>query len=293
MSLYRVTAGVLLAYALMAAPAAQAVPDFTGPWGRNMFNLEPPDTGPGPIINLRRLGSDAGRSVVDGDPIPLVGDYNNPILKPEAAAALRKAGEHSANGHDIPDPSNQCGAYALPYLFTISQGMTMIQRMDDIVILYTQNSQVRRVRMNATHPKDLKPTPMGDSVGHYEGDALVIDTVGMKLMPYTVSDRFGTPQSEAMHVIERYHLIEAKEAQTALDKHASIDGTTGPMVADPHFDKGLRVELTIEDSNIFTAPWRANVSYRRVIRGFNEGACAENNVDVFKTGDLSYVPTAA
>jgi hypothetical protein len=173
------------------------------------------------------------------------------------------------------------------------QGMTMIQRKSDIVILYTQNSQIRRVRLNSTHPRGLKPTPMGDSVGHYEGDTLVVDTVGMRLMPYTISDRFGTPQSEAMHVIERYRFIDATEAQAALDKHANIDGTTGPMVPDPKADRGLRVELTIEDPNIFTAPWHANVSYRRVIRGFNEGACAENNIDVFHTGDLRYVPTAS
>ena len=114
----------------------------------------------------------------------------------------------------------------------------------------------------------------------------------MKLMPYTISDRFGTPQSEAMHVVERYRFIDASEAQAALDRHASVDGTTGPMVADAKASKGLRIELTIDDPNVFTAPWHANVSYRRVIRGYNEGACAENNVDVFRTGDLRYVPTA-
>jgi len=275
------------------AGAADAVPDFTGPWGRNMFNMEPPDNGPGPLINLRRLGADAGRSAVDGDPVPLVGDYNNPILKPEAAAVVKKNGEYSASGHDVPDPSNQCGVYSPPYLFSMQQGMQMLQRKDDIVILYTQNSQVRHVRLNASHARDLKPTLMGDSVGRYEGDTLVIDTVGIKLEPYTVVDRFGTPQSEAMHVVERYQLTDAKEAQAALDKHASVDGTTGLMVPDPYFEKALRVELTVEDPNVFTASWKAKISYRRVIRAYNEGACAENNFDVFHQGDLKLVPTAS
>lgn len=268
-----------------------AIPDFSGPWGRNMFNFEPPDTGPGPIVNLKRLGADAGRSAVDGDPIPLVGDYKNPILKPEAAAVVKRNGEYSQSGHDVPDPSNQCGVYSPPFLFAMQQGMQLIQRKDDIVILYTQNAQVRRVRLNATHPRDLKSVPMGDSIGHYEGDTLVIDTVGVKLEPYTVVDRFGTPQSKAMHVVERYRLIDAKEAQAALDRHVKIVGTTGAMVADPDYDKGLRVELRIEDPNVFTAPWSANVTYRRVIRGFNEGACAENNVDMFHLGD-THIPTA-
>jgi hypothetical protein len=273
------------------AETAAPIPDFSGPWGRNMFNFEAPEKGPGPIVNLKRLGADAGRSVVDGDPIPLVGDYNNPILKPEAAAVVKRNGEYSQSGHDVPDPSNQCGVYSPPFLFAMQQGMQLIQRRDDIVILYTQNAQVRRVRLNAIHPRGLKPQPMGDSIGHYEGDTLVIDTIGVKREPYTVVDRFGTPQSEAMHVVERYRLIDAKEAQRALDRQLGTAGTTGPMVADPDYDKGLRVELLVEDPNVFTTPWSANVTYRRVIRGFNEGVCAENNVDMFHLGD-THVPMA-
>jgi hypothetical protein len=257
-----------------------------------MFNVEPPETGPAPLVNLRRLGKDAGRSVVDGDPIPLVGDYRNPILKPDAAAAVKRNGEYSESGHDVPDPSNQCGIFSPPYLFSIQQGMQMLQGKDEIVILYTQNQQVRHVRLNSRHPSNVKPTPMGDAIGYYEDGTLVIDTIGVKLAPYTVADRFGTPQSEAMHVVERYRLIDAKEAQAALDAHAKIDGTTGPMVADPAYDKALRVELEIDDRNVFTAPWSANVSYRRVIRAWNEGVCAENNVDMLKQGDLKLVPTA-
>jgi hypothetical protein len=258
-----------------------------------MFNLEAPESGPRPIVNLRRLGKDAGRSVVDGDSIPLVGDYNNPILKPEAAAVVKKNGEYSESGHDVPDPSNQCGAYSPPYLFSIQQGMQMLQGKDEIVILYTQNTQVRHVRLNSSHPRNPRPTPMGDSIGRYEGDTLVIDTVGIKLAPYTVADRFGTPQSEAMHVMERYRLIDAAQAQAALDRHAKTVGTTGAMVADPDYDKALRVELQIEDLNIYTAPWTANVSYLRVICAWNEGVCPENNVDMFHTGDLNLVPIAA
>jgi hypothetical protein len=289
----RSIATLLIAPALMCAGSgANAAPDLTGPWGRNMFNFEAPDAGVGPIVNLRRLGTDAGVSAVDGDPVPLVGDYNNPILRPEAAAIVKKNGEYSESGHDVPDPSNQCGAFAPPYLFSIQIGMALVQRKDDIVILYTQGQQVRHVRLNSSHPADLKPTPSGDSIGHYEGDTLIIDTVGIKLLPYTVVDRFGTPQSEAMHVVERYRLIDARQAQAALDRHMSVVGTIGPMPPDPQYDKALRVELTVDDPNIFTAPWSANVTYRRVLRGFNEGVCAENNVDMFHQGDLKLIPKA-
>ena len=282
----------ILVWPVLAAQSAAPIPDLSGPWGRNMFNFEPPDSGPGPIVNLRRQGAEGARSAADGDPIPLVGDYHNPILKPEAAAVVKRNGESSESGHDIPDPSNQCGTYSPPFIFQMQQGMQLIQRKDDIVILYTQNAQVRRVRLNASHPRNLKPSPMGDSVGHYEGDTLVIDTVGVKLEPYTVVDRFGTPQSEAMHVVERYRLIDAKEAQAAIDRQAMSAGITAPMVPDPDYDKGLRLELRIEDPNVFTAPWSAKITFRRVIRGYNEGACAENNVDMFHQGDLRYVPRA-
>jgi hypothetical protein len=294
MSFRRVAAGLVCSIAFASAGSAAditPVPDFSGTWGRNTFNFEAPDKGPGPIVNLRRLGKDKGRTLVDGDPVPLVGDYNNPILRPETAAVVKKNGEYSESGHDVPDPSNQCGAYSPPYLFSISQGFQILRVKDELLILYTQDDQVRHVRLNASHPRDVKPTPMGDAVAHYEGDMLVIDTVGIEVAPYTVADRFGTPQSDAMHVVERYRLIDAKEGKAALDMHTSVEGTTGPIAIDPDAGKALRVELTIEDPKMFTRPWYANVTFPRVIRGWNEGVCADNNVDVFHLGD-THIPTA-
>lgn len=188
-----------------AGTATTIVADlFSGAWGRSCFNFEPPSSGPGPLINLRRVGADASRRNIIGDPVPLVGDYNNPILKPEAAEVVKKRGEYSASGRDFPDPSNQCAAYSPPYLFTIQLGMQMLQTKNEIVILYNQDDQVRHVRLNDVHPAHVTPTPMGDAVAHYEGDTLVIDTVGVKVQPFTMVDRFVTPQSEALHLVERY-----------------------------------------------------------------------------------------
>jgi hypothetical protein len=282
--------GTVLILPAMAAETA-SVPDFSGPWGRNMFNFETPPSGPGPITNMRRIGADADRPIVFGDPVPLVGDYNNPILKPEAAEIVKRKGEISASGHDFPDPSNQCAAYSPPYLFTIQAGMQVLQMTDQIVFLYTQDHQVRHVRLNASHPDHVVATPMGDAVGHYEGDTLVVDTIGVKLQPFTMVDRFGTPQSEALHLIERYRLIDAQEAQTALDRHAKTAGTTGALAVDQSYGKGLQVEVTIEDPNVFTTPWSAKVTYRRVIRPWLETVCAENNTDVLHQG-FERVPTA-
>src|SRR6476619_2672139 len=83
--------------------------------------------------------------------------------------------------------------------------MQMVQRPNEIVMLFSEDHEVRRVRMNETHPAQVMPSWHGDAVGHYEGDMLVIDTVGAKVdRPYGMIDMFGTPYTEKLHVVERY-----------------------------------------------------------------------------------------
>ena len=295
--------------AAMALPALaddqNAIPDLSGVWGRSVFNFEPTGaTGPQPLRNLRRVGPNASTPIEVGDPVPRVGDYMSPILRPEAAAVVKQRGEISASGHDFPDPSNQCATQSPPYLFTIQLGMQLLQRKDDIVILYNNNQQVRHVRLNSAHPRNLKPTTTGDSVGRYEGDTLVVDTVGIKLMPWTTADRFGTPQSDMMHVIERYRLIGANEAKNALMQQEKREGCVcggegnsafvspnGAAQVDAMYDKGLRVEVRVEDPKVYTTPWTANVTYMHVKRNWAEAICAENNTDVLHQG-FEHVPTA-
>jgi hypothetical protein len=78
------------------------------------------------------------------------------------------------------------------------------------------NSHADRLRREL-----LVPSPMGDAVGHWEGETLVIDTVGIKTNAFTAADMYGTPQSAAMHVIERYRLIDGALAKAAQDKSTS------------------------------------------------------------------------
>jgi hypothetical protein len=218
-----------------------------------------------------------------GDPLALVGDYNNPILKPRAAEAVKKAGELSAGGKINPDPSNQCAPYSPPYIFTIQLGVQMLQGKDETIMLYPQDDQVRRVRMNAEHPKKVIPSAMGDSVGHYEGDTLVIDTVGVKIGRVTMVDRYGTPQSEAMHVVERYRLIDVASAREAMIRHERRAGrgagAPGTGLYDPNAAKALQLTYTVEDPNIFTMPWSAQITYRRTMNPWTEQVCAENIVE--------------
>ena len=273
---------ILTAIAVPAfADSSKGIPDFAGTWGRNAFNFETPPSGPGPIRNLRRVGKDASTPTLGGgDPIPLVGDYMNPILKPHAAEVIKRMGEGSMNGHDILDPSNQCAPYSPPYVLAMQQRVTVLQRTNVVTLVYSQDDQVRHILLNAAHPAHLVPSAMGDSVGHYEGDTLVVDTVGIEVGPYTMVDRFGTPQSQAMHVIERYRLIDDEEARAAQELHEQASGRLGGKTGNTSFvsgsKKGLQVQVTIDDPNTYTAPWSAIVTYRLTQDSWDERICAEN-----------------
>jgi len=264
------------------AQNAPAIPDFGGIWARVGMDPELPRSGPMPLVNLRRPMDDPHPNG-GGDPLPLVGDYNNPILKPRAAEAVKKAGALSEGGRINPDPSNQCAPYSPPYIFTIQLGVQMLQGKDELVMLYPQDDQVRRVRMNGAHPKKVIPSAMGDSIGHYEGDTLVIDTVGVKIGRVTMVDRYGTPQSQAMHVVERYRTIDVAAAKEAMTFHERRVGRgpgapgTGPY--DPNFDKALQLTYTVEDPNVFTTAWSAQITYRRTMNPWSEQVCAENIVE--------------
>jgi hypothetical protein len=285
-----VVSAAIVVWPATAAENAASVPEFAGPWARNSFNFEPPASGPAPLVNLKRLPDGTG------DPGQLVGDYNNPILKPEVAEIVKKKGEISKNGEAYPDPSNHCAPYAPPFNYAMQLGMQILPKKDAITIIYSQDDQVRHVRLNGSHPARVTPSAMGDSVGHYEGDTLVVDTVGIETgRPYTMVDRYGTPHSEALHIVERYRLIDgmaAKEAQDVYEKREGrVGGRAGAMGIDPDTNrKGLQVQVTVEDPKIFTTPWSANITYRRTKDNWQEQVCAENPVEI--SGKRTEIPEA-
>lgn len=258
-----------------------SIPDFSGRFGRNAFNFEPLPDGPQPVANLSRTRD--GTSNIG----QLVGDYRNPILKPETAEIIRKKGEISLSGHAYPDPSNQCRPYNPPFTLAMELGLEMLQKKDSITILYDQDDQVRRIRLNSSHPAKVTPSPMGDSIGHYEGDTLVVDTIGIKPGPYAMVDRYGSPVSDALHVVERYRLIDGAEAKAAQERYEKFDGrlNAAPRLVDPDVTKkGLQIYVTVEDPNTFTTPWSGYVTYRRMSPNMNwlEQVCAENPNEYYK-----------
>jgi hypothetical protein len=101
--------------------------------------VEPPTSGPAPVVNksrARQVFGDDGRplpatnNALVGNASQLVGDYTNPILKPQSADVVKKHGEISLSGTDYPTPSNQCWPGGVPYIFR-NFGMQMLQQAED------------------------------------------------------------------------------------------------------------------------------------------------------------------
>ncbi len=160
----------------MAVDSGSPLPDLSGQWGRDMLFFEPPTSGPGPIVNAVRK-ADGSRDlqapccaiVVAGG---WVGDYTNPILKPEAQDAVKKYRDLSDKGTVVADLHNGCWPEPPPFVMSLHFGMQILQQKDEVTLLYLLYNTVRHVRLNASHPRNLTPSWQGHSVGRYEGDTL-------------------------------------------------------------------------------------------------------------------------
>src|SRR5258705_4493920 len=159
-----------------------AAPDFSGIWWHpSLPGFEPLASGPTAVTNRSRRN---GVSNYD----QLVGDYTNPILKPASAEIVKKHGEISMAGVTYPNPANQCWPEPLPFIYK-NFALQIFQLKDRLTMIYEQDHEVRRVRLNQAHPRTVTPSWYGDSVGHYEGATLVIDTIGQKSGPFAMLDR--------------------------------------------------------------------------------------------------------
>jgi len=224
-----------------------AVPDFSGPWAHNgnAFDFAAPPMGvsPGPLVNT------------SGDRLVPVGNYDSPILKPWAAAEVKKHGDMLLSGKLAPDAHTACYPMGVPYVLQARDNVWFVQTPEWVAILYQNGSQQRLVHLDAKHSANPVPSWFGESVGHYEGDTLVVDTIGIAVHEVSAIDRFGTPHTDAMHVVERYRV--------------SSDRRT------------LRVDFTVDDTGAFNIAWHAAVTYGRGTDSPGEYVCAENTNNYF------------
>jgi hypothetical protein len=280
-----------LVWPALGAQFPASPPDLAGLWSRPYIGFEPPLSGPGPVVNRSRVGGQSNLS-------QFVGDYTSPILKPDAAAIVKRHGEIERTGTAAPNPSNQCLPMSPPYILQRQQ-IQLLQQEHQITILYAEDHQVRRVRLNSEHPAQLIPSWYGDSIGHFEGDTLVVDTVGIRVGPHSMIDSYGTPYSEALHLIERYRLIDYRAGQAAAvrsereNRRLLADSLTGNGVGidTQYMGKALQVHFTVEDEHVFTMPWSATTTYWRASGDWVERACAEN-VNAYYAGQNTATPTA-
>jgi hypothetical protein len=176
--------------------------------------------------------------------------------------------------------------------------MRMLQEEDVVTLLYAHDLDYRRVRINGAHPENVVPSFHGDSVGHYEGDTLVVDTVGIKTGQYRVIDRFGTPYTEALHVVERYRIVPYEEAKAAQDRAQQDWRLVVNNAPDPDYrGHGIQMEFMVEDQGAFTTPWTGIITYLQARHtDWQERICAENvdhyyNLEQFYSDPNAYVPS--
>jgi hypothetical protein len=271
----------------IGAQGAASIPDFSGIWRHGSLPwLVPPALGPGPVTNLSRR-QDNGVS----DYGQLVGDYKNPILQPWAAEVVKKKGDLSLAGVTFPNPANTCWPEPVPFLFK-HMAMQMLQRPDKLVMLFTEDHEVRWVGMNQPHPAKVIPSWHGDAVGRYEGDMLVIDTVGIRTdRPHAMIDLFGTPFTEKLHVVERYRLRDYEDVKDELQRGVKENWRPGGPPNPNYKDKYLQIHFTIDDPGAFTTPWTASMIYLRDRLEWPEVVCAENRFG-FHNHQGEDVPTA-
>ena len=109
-------------------------------------------------------------------------------------------------------------------------------------------------------------------------------------------DMYGTPYSKALHVVERYRVIDYDTAKPAIERESRVN-TVYPrglnaLEFDPNYKgKHLQLEIQIEDSGVFTATWTSIITYGRPIGAWAEHVCAEN-IHEYYNGRDSAVPTA-
>jgi hypothetical protein len=239
-------------------------PDISGIWTRGATvttPFRPPPSGPGPVLSVVATGTKTN----DDGAVYRQGDYRAPILQPWAAEVVRAHAESEHKGKPVRSAKETCWPMGVPYILQLNLRAQIIDAGKEIVFLYEQLMQPRIARLNAAHPADLKPSWYGDSVAHWEGDTLVVDTVGLDKRSWV--DGFGTPHTDKLHVVERYHL---RSPDT------------------------LEVSFTVDDPGAFTTPWSAIATYRKdrsTSEPYTEVVCAENNRDE-STGELYPIPTA-
>jgi hypothetical protein len=172
-------------------------------------------------------------------------------LRPEAQVRYNKVIEDERNGVPYIATQAKCLPHGMPQMvYAAPAPIQILQTPGQITFIHELGRHVRVVYMNEPQAEDPDPTFFGNSVGRWEGDELVVDTVG--LTEKTELDRLGLPHSTDLHIVERVRLIS-------------------PDV--------LEFLIRFEDPKTFTRPWYMRVTWNRQPKDVRviEYVCADGN----------------
>jgi hypothetical protein len=258
--------GAAAPFGALAQKSEGGIPDLTGFWARNVgpedITFEPvPGDKAVPIERMQVDSKDAEEIVA--------GKFDNPILQPWAREIVKHNAESEIALTHVVEADDACWPSGTPQMLNVREAVQFVQTKDKVTILYQRDHQVRHIYLNRKHSADPKPSWFGESVGHYENDTLVVDTIAIKTHKMSVVDNYGTPHTDKLHVIERYRPINDKDG------------------------KRIEVILRIDDSGAFTTPWRALAFYRpNRDQRFAEVVCAENNRSFDEGSTFGTMPEA-
>ncbi|HEX5278758.1 MAG TPA: hypothetical protein VFW28_01640 [Micropepsaceae bacterium] len=237
----------VLAFAASAQPS-EAPPDFSSisfGWV-TMRAVTPMPGSPAPV------GQDASRPLVPNNtgkqPTFPYADLTNSNLTPFALEGLKKANAMSDSGFAMYSRASRCWAVGVPVAMnSVVQPIYFVQTAKEITTISQGDQIVRHIYMNVPHSANPKPSWYGESVGHFEGDTLVVDTIAQDTR--TFIDNFRTPHSDRLHVVERYKLIDG--------------------------GKTLEAQVMIEDPASFIRPVNLVMHYRKAQGPIIESRCAD------------------
>jgi hypothetical protein len=258
------TAGVFAVLASLVSDAAaqNAPPNFMGgaAWLGGGSFIEIPGSTPTPVRQDPRHRYVPNNT--SEQPTYRIGDVSNPNLKPWVAAAMKKDNDEVLAGKYAYTARSSCAPGGVPgFMIFPAQPIHFVQTPKQVWILYQGNAEVRRIHLGVPHTQNPKSSFYGESVGRYEGDTLVIDTIGLNNK--TVLDAYRTPHSDKLHVTERWRMVDG--------------------------GKTLEVQILVEDPEAFNQPFQMMQRYERVPANWMEAICAENNGYFFQ----ERIPTAS
>ena len=286
-----VLAGAVSLGGSLSALAEGIMPNFapSADIGWYAYNRQfiPPASGPGPVRQdpARPYVTNDEFRVTGRQPTEQLADLSTPILQPWAKEVVRKRNELVLSKKPANTPQASCWPVGVPgfLLRPMTQAMYFVQTPKVVVMILSSKQEIRHIYLTDKHSANVKPSWYGESIGRYEGDGLVVDTIGIDERTWV--DGFGTPHTKDLHVIERFHLIE--------------DGAV------------LEANVRVEDPGAFTMPWNGIQRFRQyeaAVRQvpieritqlasapegpLREMICAENPTSFFPNQPAVQIPTA-